>query len=103
MDNGPARAAGTALKVGSISELRARFHLLDYETLTIEHSLHFGVYFKMIIKSYQKDYGVFVDQVQAAGEDIGDMFEISTVRREDWDFIQVNLNQAIIPSNTQSI
>jgi len=40
MDNGPARAAGTALKV------------------------------------------------QAAGEDIGDMFEISTVRREDWDFIQ---------------
>merc|ERR1711872_1203766 len=40
MDNGPARAAGTALKV------------------------------------------------QAAGEDIGDMFEISTVRREDWDFVQ---------------
>merc|ERR1719305_484812 len=40
MDNGPARAAGTALKV------------------------------------------------QAAGDDIGDMFEISTVRREDWDFIQ---------------
>merc|ERR1719474_1112802 len=40
MDNGPARAAGTGLKV------------------------------------------------QAAGEDIGDMFEISTVRREDWDFIQ---------------
>ena len=27
--------------------------------------------------------------MQAAGEDIGDMFEISTVRREDWDFIQV--------------
>jgi len=40
MDNGPARAAGTALKV------------------------------------------------QAAGEEIGDMFEISTVRREDWDFVQ---------------
>ena len=32
---------------------------------------------------------MFVFQVQAAGEDIGDMFEISTVRREDWDFIQV--------------
>ena len=28
-------------------------------------------------------------QVQAAGDSIGDMFEISTVRREDWDFIQV--------------
>ena len=27
--------------------------------------------------------------MQAAGEDIGDMFEISTVRREDWDFCQV--------------
>ena len=40
MDNGPAKAAGTALKV------------------------------------------------QAAGEKIGDMFEISTVRREDWDFIK---------------
>jgi len=40
MDNGPAKAAGTALKV------------------------------------------------QAAGETVGDMFEISTVRREDWDFIK---------------
>merc|ERR1712013_231538 len=40
MDNGPARAAGTALKM------------------------------------------------QEAGEKIGDMFEISTVRREDWDFVQ---------------
>ena len=40
MDNGPAKAAGTALKV------------------------------------------------QAAGEKIGDMFEISTVRREDWDFVK---------------
>eukprot|EP00090_Calanus_glacialis_P014754 TRINITY_DN2361_c0_g1_i1.p1 TRINITY_DN2361_c0_g1~~TRINITY_DN2361_c0_g1_i1.p1 ORF type:complete len:506 (-),score=180.53 TRINITY_DN2361_c0_g1_i1:73-1590(-) len=39
MDNGPARAAGTAIKV------------------------------------------------QEAGEKIGDMFEISTVRREDWDFV----------------
>ena len=28
-------------------------------------------------------------KVQAAGEEIGDMFEISTVRREDWDFVQV--------------
>ena len=37
----------------------------------------------------EKAYAMFVDQVQAAGEDIGDMFEISTVRREDWDFIQV--------------
>jgi len=40
MDNGPAKAAGTALKV------------------------------------------------QEAGESIGDMFEISTVRREDWDFVK---------------
>ena len=56
----------------------------------------FGVYFKMIFKSYQKDYDVFFVKVQAAGEDIGDMFEISTVRREDWDFIQVNLNQSIM-------
>jgi len=40
MDNGPARAAGTALKM------------------------------------------------QEAGEKIGDMFEISTVRREDWDFVK---------------
>ena len=40
MDNGPAKAAGTALKV------------------------------------------------QEAGEEIGDMFEISTVRREDWDFVK---------------
>lgn len=40
MDNGPARAAGTAMKV------------------------------------------------QEAGEETADMFEISTVRREDWDFIQ---------------
>jgi leucyl aminopeptidase len=40
MDNGPAKAAGTAIKV------------------------------------------------QQAGENVGDMFEISTVRREDWDFIQ---------------
>jgi len=40
MDNGPAKAAGTALKV------------------------------------------------QAAGETVGDMFEISTVRREDWAFVQ---------------
>merc|ERR1712106_158831 len=40
MDNGPAKAAGTALKV------------------------------------------------QEAGEKMGDMFEISTVRREDWDFVQ---------------
>jgi len=40
MDNGPAKAAGTALKV------------------------------------------------QQAGESVGTMFEISTVRREDWDFIQ---------------
>merc|ERR1719474_1351588 len=40
MDNGPARAAGTALKV------------------------------------------------QEAGDDIGDMFEISTLRREDWDMIK---------------
>ena len=40
MDNGPARAAGTALKM------------------------------------------------QEAGEKIGDMFEISTIRREDWDFVK---------------
>ena len=40
MDNGPAKAAGTALKV------------------------------------------------QEAGDKIGDMFEITTVRREDWDFVK---------------
>ena len=43
MDNGPAKAAGTALKV------------------------------------------------QEAGDKIGDMFEITTVRREDWDFIKGRL------------
>ena len=34
--------------------------------------------------------------MQAAGEDIGDMFEISTVRREDWDFIQVTIRMMLI-------
>ena len=33
--------------------------------------------------------------MQAAGDDIGDMFEISTVRREDWDFIQVIIRMII--------
>ena len=45
MDNGPAKAAGTALKV------------------------------------------------QEAGDKIGDMFEITTVRREDWDFIKGRTDQ----------
>ena len=40
---------------------------------------------------------MFVGQVQAAGEDIGDMFEISTVRREDWDFIQVIKRMILTP------
>ena len=43
-----------------------------------------------------KVYHLFVVQVQAAGEDIGDMFEISTVRREDWDFIQVMIRMVLI-------
>ena len=34
--------------------------------------------------------------MQAAGDDIGDMFEISTVRREDWDFIQVTIIRMIL-------
>ena len=45
-----------------------------------------------VVIIYDKQFHVFVDQVQAAGEDIGDMFEISTVRREDWDFIQVMIS-----------
>ena len=27
-------------------------------------------------------------QVQEAGDRVGDMFEISTIRREDWDFVK---------------
>ena len=28
------------------------------------------------------------EKVQQAGDKVGDMFEISTIRREDWDFIK---------------
>ena len=56
-------------------------------TLTGHAVLSVGNYSAIMDNGPAKAAGTAM-MVQKAGEKIGDMFEISTVRREDWDFIK---------------
>jgi len=56
-------------------------------TLTGHAVLAVGPYSSIMDNGPAKAAGT-AGQVQAAGDSVGDMFEINTVRREDWDFIK---------------
>jgi len=62
-------------------------HLMTIATLTGHAVLAMGDYSIIMDNGPAKASGT-AQKVQEAGEKIGDMFEISTVRREDWDFVQ---------------
>jgi len=61
--------------------------LMTIATLTGHAVLAVGGYSIIMDNGPAKASGTAI-KVQQAGENIGDMFEISTVRREDWDFVQ---------------
>jgi len=61
--------------------------LMTIATLTGHACLAVGGYSIIMDNGPAKAAGTAI-KVQQAGENIGDMFEISTIRREDWDFIQ---------------
>merc|ERR1712240_214071 len=61
--------------------------LMTIATLTGHAVLAVGGYSIIMDNGPAKAAGTAI-KVQQAGENIGDMFEISTVRREDWDFVQ---------------
>jgi len=62
-------------------------HLMTIATLTGHACLAVGNYSSIMDNGPARAEGTAL-KVQKAGEDVGDMFEINTVRREDWDFIQ---------------
>merc|ERR1712080_681645 len=61
--------------------------LMTIATLTGHAVLAVGGYSIIMDNGPAKAAGTAI-KVQQAGDNIGDMFEISTVRREDWDFVQ---------------
>jgi len=61
--------------------------LMTIATLTGHAVLAVGDYSIIMDNGPAKADGTAL-KVQQAGENIGDMFEISTVRREDWDFVK---------------
>jgi len=61
--------------------------LMTMATLTGHAVLSVGSYSIIMDNGPAKAAGTAI-KVQEAGESVGTMFEISTVRREDWDFIQ---------------
>jgi len=62
-------------------------HLFTVATLTGHACLAVGDYSTIMDNGPARAAGTAI-KMQEAGEKIGDMFEISTVRREDWDFIK---------------
>jgi len=62
-------------------------HLMTVATLTGHACLAVGDYSIIMDNGPAKAAGIAL-KMQEAGEKIGDMFEISTVRREDWDFVK---------------
>jgi len=61
--------------------------LMTMATLTGHACIAVGDYSIIMDNGAAKAAGTAI-KVQQAGDNVGDMFEISTVRREDWDFIQ---------------
>jgi len=61
--------------------------IMTIATLTGHAVLAVGPYSSIMDNGPAKAAGT-AGQVQAAGDSVGDMFEINTVRREDWDFIK---------------
>jgi len=61
--------------------------LMTMATLTGHACLAVGPYSAIMDNGPAKAAGT-AQAVQAAGDSVGDMFEVSTVRREDWDLIQ---------------
>merc|ERR1712240_855075 len=62
-------------------------HLFTVATLTGHACLAVGHYSTIMDNGPARAAGTAI-KMQEAGEKIGDMFEISTIRREDWDFIK---------------
>merc|ERR1712115_128092 len=62
-------------------------HLFTVATLTGHACLAVGDYSTIMDNGPARAAGTAI-KMQEAGEKIGDMFEISTIRREDWDFIK---------------
>merc|ERR1712025_562563 len=62
-------------------------HLFTVATLTGHACLAVGDYSTIMDNGPARAAGTAI-KMQVAGEKIGDMFEISTIRREDWDFIK---------------
>jgi len=60
-------------------------HLLTMATLTGHAVIAMGPY-SIIMDNGPARAEQTAQKVQKAGDDVGDMFEISTVRREDWEF-----------------
>jgi len=60
-------------------------HLMTIATLTGHACLAMGPY-SIIMDNGAAKADQTAQKMQKAGDDVGDMFEISTVRREDWDF-----------------
>merc|ERR1712172_40129 len=61
--------------------------LMTIATLTGHAVLAVGPYSSIMDNGPAKVSGT-ARQVQEAGDKVGDMFEINTIRREDWDFIK---------------
>ena len=61
--------------------------LMTIATLTGHAVLAVGNYSTIMDNGPAKAAGT-AGKVQQAGDKVGDMFEISTIRREDWDFIK---------------
>jgi len=60
-------------------------HLMTIATLTGHACLAMGPYSIIMDNGAARAEGT-AQKMQKAGDDVGDMFEISTVRREDWEF-----------------
>merc|ERR1712098_643504 len=60
-------------------------HLMTIATLTGHACLAMGPY-SIIMDNGAAKVDQTAQKMQKAGDDVGDMFEISTVRREDWQF-----------------
>ncbi|RMX55220.1 hypothetical protein pdam_00022939, partial [Pocillopora damicornis] len=69
-------------------------HIVTIATLTGHAVLAMGPAYSIVIDNGPAARTKFAQNIQKAGHDMGDPFEISTVRREDYDFVRAHSEYA---------
>ncbi|XP_022783674.1 putative aminopeptidase W07G4.4 [Stylophora pistillata] len=94
---------GADIKAGGVMAGMSRFqaleekvptHIVTIATLTGHARIAVGPAYSIVIDNGPAARTKFAQNIQKAGHDMGDPFEISTVRREDYDFVKAHSEYA---------